>query len=126
VIIQVDRILPVPLLGVAGPVHRAGCPRLAVPNLARVWSDWRSALLIVKPETVVAWHRKGFRVVVFGERSLRRTLTSYCAHYHQWRTQLSLDKAVPQSRKRQRPAKGPVIEVPEVGGLHHHYERQAA
>jgi hypothetical protein len=87
---------------------------------------WRSALLIVKPETVVAWHRKGFRVVVFGERSLRRTLTSYCAYYHQWRTQLSLDKAVPQSRKRQRPAKGPVIEVPEVGGLHHHYERQAA
>jgi putative transposase len=30
--------------------------------LRRVWSDWRSALLIVKPETVVAWHRKGFRL----------------------------------------------------------------
>src|SRR6516162_9030103 len=28
--------------------------------LSRVWSDWRSALAIVKPETVVAWHRKGF------------------------------------------------------------------
>jgi len=28
--------------------------------LRRVWSDWQSALLIVKPETVVAWHRKGF------------------------------------------------------------------
>lgn len=25
-----------------------------------VWSDWRSALVIVKPETVIAWHRKGF------------------------------------------------------------------
>jgi hypothetical protein len=30
--------------------------------LTRVWPDWRSALMIVKPETVVAWHRKGFRV----------------------------------------------------------------
>jgi putative transposase len=30
--------------------------------LSRIWSDWRSALAIVKPETVVAWHRKGFRL----------------------------------------------------------------
>ncbi len=25
--------------------------------LSRLWRDWRSALAIVKPETVVAWHR---------------------------------------------------------------------
>jgi len=30
--------------------------------LSRLWADWRSALLIVKPETVIAWHRKGFRL----------------------------------------------------------------
>src|SRR5207302_7758268 len=30
--------------------------------LARLWSGWRLALLIVKPETVIAWHRKGFRL----------------------------------------------------------------
>jgi hypothetical protein len=30
--------------------------------LSRVWADWRSALVIVKPETVIAWHRKGFRL----------------------------------------------------------------
>ncbi|SRR5258708_5757882 len=30
--------------------------------LSRIWSDWRSALVIVKPETVVAWHRAGFRL----------------------------------------------------------------
>src|SRR5271157_5997517 len=30
--------------------------------LARFWSDWRSALVIVKPETVISWHRKGFRL----------------------------------------------------------------
>ena len=27
-----------------------------------IWGEWRSALIIVKPETVVAWHRKGFRL----------------------------------------------------------------
>ena len=30
--------------------------------LCRLWDDWRSALAIVKPETVIAWHRKGFRL----------------------------------------------------------------
>ena len=30
--------------------------------LSRTWGDWRTALVIVKPETVVAWHRKGFRL----------------------------------------------------------------
>ena len=29
--------------------------------LSRLWCNWRSALAIVKPETVVAWHRAGFR-----------------------------------------------------------------
>ena len=29
--------------------------------LSRLWSDWRSTLVIVKPETVVAWHRAGLR-----------------------------------------------------------------
>ena len=30
--------------------------------LLRLWPDWRSALVIVKPETVIAWHRQGFRL----------------------------------------------------------------
>ena len=30
--------------------------------LPRLWREWRSALLIVKPETVIAWHRRGFRL----------------------------------------------------------------
>jgi putative transposase len=65
-------------------------------------------------------------VLVFSEGSLLRTLSAYSAYYHQWRTHLSLDKDAPQSRTRQRPSEGPVIEMPEVGGLHHHYERRAA
>jgi hypothetical protein len=30
--------------------------------LYRVWGAWRSALVIVKPDTVIGWHRKGFRL----------------------------------------------------------------
>jgi len=30
--------------------------------LSQLWSDWRSALVIVKPETVIPWHRRRFRL----------------------------------------------------------------
>jgi len=30
--------------------------------LCGAWAEWRSALCIVKPGTVIAWHRKGFRL----------------------------------------------------------------
>ena len=30
--------------------------------LSKFWSEWSSALVIVKPETVVRWHRQGFRL----------------------------------------------------------------
>jgi putative transposase len=30
--------------------------------LSRVWQNWRAALAIVRPETVIAWHRQGFRL----------------------------------------------------------------
>ena len=30
--------------------------------LSRIWREWRSALVIVKPETVVTWHRNAFRL----------------------------------------------------------------
>ena len=29
--------------------------------LSCIWPNWRRALFIVQPETVVGWHRKGFR-----------------------------------------------------------------
>src|ERR1700747_1741301 len=30
--------------------------------LRRLWSRWTEALIIVQPETVVGWHRAGFRL----------------------------------------------------------------
>jgi putative transposase len=34
--------------------------RLFWVGLRLAWPDWKSALVIVRPETVVAWHRRGF------------------------------------------------------------------
>jgi transposase InsO family protein len=36
--------------------------RLLWAGLAESWSGWRTAVHIVKPETVIAWHRRGFRL----------------------------------------------------------------
>src|SRR5215469_890668 len=36
--------------------------RLFWSTLRRFWPRWSNVLLIVKPETVIAWHRAGFRL----------------------------------------------------------------
>jgi len=43
--------------------HKSKRPRLRKRDrifwvlLSRIWADWRSALVIVQPDTVVGWHR---------------------------------------------------------------------
>lgn len=65
-------------------------------------------------------------LIVFDERHLRRVLSSYFQYYHKSRTHLSLDKDCPQTRPIHPPTAGKIIAFPEVGGLHHRYERRAA
>jgi hypothetical protein len=65
-------------------------------------------------------------VVVINERNLRRVLISYVDYYHRSRTHLSLDKDCPDAHPIQPPNRGKVIAIPQVGGLHHRYERHAA
>jgi transposase InsO family protein len=65
-------------------------------------------------------------VIVLHERHLRRVLRTYVDYYHHWRTHLSLEMDVPESRAVHPPELGPVKKLPDVGGLHHHYERIAA
>jgi putative transposase len=64
-------------------------------------------------------------VLVLGERHLRRVLIRYFIYYHQARTHLALEKDAPDLRPVQLPA-GRIVQLPEVGGLHHRYLRQAA
>ncbi len=65
-------------------------------------------------------------VIVLNEHHLRRILRSYFGYYHRARTHLSLDKDAPVNRPVQLPGAGTVIEIAEVGGLHHRYVRRAA
>jgi putative transposase len=65
-------------------------------------------------------------LIVFNERHLRRVLASYRDYYHQTRTHLSLLKDCPAPRPVHPPTRGNVIAMPQVGGLHHRYERLAA
>ena len=64
--------------------------------------------------------------IVWNQRSLRRTLQSYFAYYQRSRTHLALGKDAPQPRAVEPPERGPVAEIPQVGGLHHRYLRRAA
>ena len=65
-------------------------------------------------------------VLVLRESHLRRILARYFSYYHQARTHLSLDKDAPDGRPVELPAAGRIVEIPEVGGLHHRYVRRAA
>jgi transposase InsO family protein len=65
-------------------------------------------------------------VIVLHERHLRRLLIEYFYYYHHWRTHRALDMDCPVPRPVQCPGVGSIREVPDVGGLHHHYERRAA
>jgi len=59
-------------------------------------------------------------------RALYRHVKSFLAYYHESRTHLSLAKDTPEPRLVHPPALGGVVAIPQVGGLHHRYERRAA
>ena len=65
-------------------------------------------------------------VIVFDENSLCRHLRAFCDYYHKSRTHLALEKDSPKPRPIQPPETGRIVSFPEIGGLHHRYERRAA
>jgi len=64
--------------------------------------------------------------IISNECHLHRVLSSYFQYHHGTRTHLSLGKDCPRPRPIQFPSAGNIIAFPEVGGLHHRYERRAA
>ena len=65
-------------------------------------------------------------VIVLDERHLVRILGEYFQYYNASRCHLSLAGDSPRGRTIHRPEQGRVIAFPEVGGIHHRYERAAA
>jgi len=92
--------------------------------LTAPWSPWQNAYA----ERVIGSIRRECldRVMVFNEGHLRCLRTGYSHSYHCWRTLLSLAMECPDTRPVQPPEQGAVVAFPDVGGLHHHYERMAA
>jgi putative transposase len=65
-------------------------------------------------------------VIVWNRRSLGRLPESYFAYYQRSRTHLALAKDAPESRVVEKPERECIVAIPQVGGLHHRYQRQAA
>jgi putative transposase len=85
-------------------------------------SPWQNAYV----ERVIGSIRRECtdHVVVMTEGGLRRILAGYLTYYHHARTHLALDKDTPLCRPVA--TSGTIVAIPEVGGLHHRYERRAA
>jgi putative transposase len=99
--------------------------QVAVMSINEVLSAPRSPWQRAYVERVIGSIRRECldHVIILNEEALRRTLRSYFAYYHRSRLHLSLGKDSPDSRPVQ--SVGRVIAFPEVGGLHHRYERIA-
>jgi hypothetical protein len=81
--------------------------------LKKVWPKWSDALVIVKPATVITWHRRIFKEYID-------------SYYNPRRTHIGLGKDCPVPRAVDPPENGNVVSLPILGGLHHHYSRKAA
>jgi transposase InsO family protein len=87
-------------------------------------SPWQNAYV----ERVIGSIRRECldHIVIFNARHLRRILAWYVDYYHRTRTHLALDKDCPDPRPIMPRRIGKVVAIPQVGGLHHRYERLAA
>jgi transposase InsO family protein len=81
---------------------------------------------VVRERDQIYGERFRHTMVVLDEVHLRRILGKYFECYNRTRCHLSLVGDAPEPREVQGPELGDVVELPEVGGLHHRYERAAA
>jgi putative transposase len=111
--------------GIYGETFRATVNGLGIDEiLTAPRSPWQNAFV----ERLIGSIRRECldHLIIWNERALRRHLHEYLTYYHQWRTHLSLEKDAPLGRAAATPTGRPIVAVPHVHGLHHHYERLAA
>jgi len=101
----------------SGDGHQRGCYRAAV-------SPWQNPYV----ERLIGSIRRECldHISILNEHHLRGVPSQYFQYHHTTRTHLSLSKDCPQPRRIQSPSVGKIVAFPEVGGLHHRYERRAA
>jgi len=111
--------------GIYGPDVQATMRAMAIEEVVIApRAPWQNPLV----ERVIGSLRRECldHLIGWNERSLRRHLEQYLAYYHEWRRHLSLNEDAPIPRTVQSPTGGTIVQVPHLGGLHHHYERRAA
>lgn len=64
-------------------------------------------------------------VIVINERHLRRLLRTYLVYYNATRPHQAFHNQSPHPREVQTSAGGSIVAIPQVGGLHHRYQRAA-
>jgi transposase InsO family protein len=87
-------------------------------------SPWQNAYV----ERVIGSIRRECvdHVIVMNAAGLHRLLTEYVAYYMRSRTHLALGKDTRITRPVAPPSAGPIVAIPEVGGLHYRFDRVAA
>jgi transposase InsO family protein len=111
--------------GIFGSQFRKGVKAMGIQEvLSAPRSPWQRAYV----ERVIGTIRRECldHVIVFNDASLYRHVKSFLAYYHESRTHLALAKDTPEPRPVQPPELGRIVAIPQVGGLHHRYERRAA
>jgi transposase InsO family protein len=124
----VTKDMPIRWRGSGPPELSAGARVRAPLGLTSVRTAPRSPWQHPYVERVIGSIRRECldHVILFNERHLRKVLRSYVAYYHRSRTHLSLGKDTPEARAIDPASSGRIMARPEVGGLHHRCERQAA
>ena len=81
------------------------------------WSPWQNCYV----ERVIGSIRREClnHMIVLNDNHLRRLLRNYFRYYHESRTHLSLNKDALQCRAIQSNKLGRIVQIPQVGGLHH-------
>jgi transposase InsO family protein len=122
---QVPRFLLRDRDGIFGSEFRRDVKAMGIQEvLSTPRSPWERAYV----ERVIGTIRRECldHVIVFNQATLYRHVKSFLAYYHESRTHLSLAKDSPEPRPVHEAECGAVVAIPQVGGLHHRYERRAA
>ena len=122
---QVPRYLLRDRDGIFGSEFRRDVKAMGIKEvLSTPRSPWERAFV----ERVIGTIRRECldHLMVFKQASLYRHVKSFLAYYHESRTHRSLAKDSPEPRPVHSAECGAVVAIPQVGGLHHRYERRAA
>jgi transposase InsO family protein len=103
-------------------------PTIAGMNIQTVRTAPRSPWQNAYAERVIGSIRRDCleHVIVVNTKGLHRVLTDYIAYYLRSRTHLALGKDTPITRPVSPLSARRIVATPEVGGLHHRYDRIAA